>query len=140
MVIGVAFSILFVWLKAVPEEQIATFAHNISSCVSYKFRADYYIIFEENFLKVESLKMHYDQNFLSLPLFLIFAMSALIGSLFTDKKDSLVCNVLRFTSVLCACISPLLLGLIGVDTSRWIFLSFSSCLVMLFIYQGHMFG
>jgi len=137
LVLALTFFIIFVFFKAVPEEHIAKFIHDASSSASYKFRVDYYIIFGLDFLKSQTLNLHYDQAFLYLPLSLIFVMSALIGSLFTDKKNSLVCNILRFVSVICACISPLLLGFIGVDTSRWIFLSFSSCLIMLFLHPGH---
>lgn len=135
VVIALTFLMLFIYLKGVPQTHITTFINTALSSVSYKFRTDYYIIFNPVFLKSQTLKIHYNEQ-LYFSLSCALAMSVLIGCLFSDGKLRMPHNALRFLCVTAACVSPLLLGVIGVDTSRWIFLAFSSALIMIFLHKS----
>jgi len=135
-VVILSFVLLFVGFRTVPQENIDKLTQKISVTANYKVHPDYYTIFDHEFVnELATSGVYYYNEQLFFSYFLIFILALFIASLFVQKEHDFYENALYFFSVLFACISPLLLGFAGFDSSRWLFMSFSSSLIMFGLYQ-----
>lgn len=151
-VISVSFGILFVCFQTAPEELIKQFSAKTYAAFGPGGRADYYNIFYNTFNHLlfdntfslpsgaSALPPHgnYFVHHLGFELASACLFGLSIATLFVHKKNSVLKNIWRLVVVWCACIAPLFLAFLGMDTMRWIFLSFSSALVLLCFYRSEL--
>ena len=138
-VVLLSFVILFVGFRSVPQAKIDLLTQKISSTANYQVHPDYYTIFDHNFIsELATSGVYYYNAQLFFSCILVFVLALFVAGLFVQKEHDFDINVLYFCSVFCACMSPMLLGFAGFDSSRWLFMSFSSSLIMFALYQGKM--
>jgi len=151
-VVGFSFLVLFVYFQTVPSDTIHQFIGKIAFHTGPAARTDYYYIFNNTFNHlvfdnaftappgVPVLPPHgnYFAYHLGFEVILagLFGMS--IAACFVSNRHAIQWNIGYFIAVWVACVSPLFLAFCGIDTARWVFLSFSSSLVFLCLYQNNL--
>jgi len=152
VLISVAFLVLFLYLQTAPYETMVHFMEKITANFGPGARTDYYYIFNNTFTQ-----MMFDNTFVDAPgvvfrvaqgnyvqaglLFevgLACMLGLVVATLFCNKNNTIWQNACCFLSVWVACMSPLLLVFYGLDTMRWVFLSYSSSLILLCLYRGEL--
>ena len=123
------------YLQIVSHIDVVNFVHKLVFNSKNLVRTDYYVLFEMKNITTNPFLSKYNGNipYTDFTLMLMIIIALLVAALYIQKKNPYYLNVLYFFTVFFSSISPLLLGLWGVDYSRWIFLSISSCFVMLYL-------
>lgn len=150
IIIGFTFSIIYLFLQTVSPENIQHFMQKIASSFGQTARVEYYLTFNNTFAAQALTNTfiglhgelappphgHYDSLYFEVVLACLIA--SLIARQFCDKKNSAAYNVLVFLAVLFSCISPLCLVFFGIDSHRWVFLSYSSCVIFFCLIKDKM--
>lgn len=126
-----AFMSIYLFFQTADKTTVSGFLQKLSAAANYSARADYYQIFDNSFTG-ERNRIYYGKAF-TLDLLLAGSLGLVIARLFTLDTQDLKHKALLFAAVFAACTGPLFLGLFGWDASRWVFLSFSSSMLMLYM-------
>jgi hypothetical protein len=129
-----AFLMVYFFLQTADSAVTDAFLQKLAEKAEYKVRVDYYNIHENTF--TGSRAQLYYQKHLILEFCLVVALGAVIAFARSQPATTIRRKLLLFGAGMAACTSPLLLGFLGWDTSRWIFLAFCSSFVMLYLWRA----
>lgn len=136
VIINITLMVLFFSIimrfQVVPHEIISEFVELLKLKANYNVRADFYEIYDNSFVGLRQ------KNYYSLSIYFEIFISCILAYLVAKSYALNLKNSKKqivFCSIFFACISPIILGFFGWDTSRWVFLSISSCTLMLAIYD-----
>lgn len=125
------FTIIYLFFQTVEQNTVNVLLAKLNKA-QYEIREDYYKIFSIRF-NGRRKKMFYNyHNAVGLISCTMLAMIAAYTQ-FKARKSINLKILIQAGAVFVACIAPLFLGLFGWDTSRWIFLSVSSALIMFYL-------
>lgn len=142
-VIGFSFLVLTLFFQTVDVIKIEHFIQKIITAFGPFARTEYYFTFNNHyttqaltntFIELNGQTAatppqgHYD--FLYFEIAIIGALACLIAKQFMIKECARLHNVFCFLAVFCSCTAPLLLVFFGIDSYRWVFMSFSSCVFL----------
>ena len=122
------FGAIYLMLQTTPDPVIAAFLAKLQASAAYPVRKDYYDVFSNQFTG-ERAQNYYE--WANLPhIVIVLAIASAAAASFVrriERRRSLVTAACMFV----ACAAPLMLGFLGWDTERWLFLStVSSCLAV----------
>jgi hypothetical protein len=120
------FLLIFLLFQVVPAETIRQYFEHAMRCGHPVMRESYFYIFESRFLGARAGLYYSWQEFF----FAILPIMALAYALTLSIQKKLNLPARYKHLVLLCCVSPLLLGIFGWDTSRWIFLAFSQVTII----------
>jgi hypothetical protein len=137
ILVGV-FGAIYLVLQTTPDAVIAAFLAKLQANAGYPVRKDYYDVFSNQFTG-ERAQNYYERA--NLPhVVIVLAIASAAAASFVRRielRRSLVTAACMFV----ACAAPLMLGFLGWDTERWLFLStVSSCLAVAWLARAPAIG
>jgi hypothetical protein len=121
------FVILTAWFQTVPDSITARYFETASNCGYPVMRKDYFDIYHSQFAGDNAKRFSYGADqFITA----VMPVLALAGVLVFSIRKKLGLSPLRQTVIGLCCVSPLLLGIFGSDSERWIFIAFSQIIVI----------
>jgi hypothetical protein len=131
LIILIAFAIFYNFIT-VSSNVIEDFINLLQSKANYHVSGYYYELYKKDFTK-NQIKCYYGAGQVY-EIVLCIMFSFYIAKQFAIDRIGRN-RTLIFCSVFLAVFSPVILGFLGLDVSRWIFLSFSSGIFLLSIYE-----
>ena len=127
------FSISTFVLKEMSMDVIVSFFQKLKSKTDFKVRYNYYELFLVNYPKIWYTKEVVLQVLMLSPLYIVAFF--LQYKKFQKPKLSFFYKYLGFFIAVLSCLSPLFLGLIGYDLSRWILLTIFNSFIIFYLYK-----
>jgi len=119
-----AFLLIYLFFQTVSLDLVNTLIENIKINASYEIREGYFNVFRHEFLG-NRMKLYYTFDNLFI-IFLIIGLSAIMLFSFDWSNKNRLLKFFFIGPIL----SPLILGFLGWDTDRWIFLSLTNFTIM----------
>jgi hypothetical protein len=132
LVCAVVFGVIYVFFQEAAASDIDRLLDRIRSAAGYQPRVDYYEVFRHALTGPR--QQNYFHRAFAYKLAMVLAIAVLAALPFLRARLSWRA-VADGLCVLAACAAPLLLGLFGWDTQRWIFLAFGSSLCALLLFE-----
>jgi hypothetical protein len=128
LVIGTSFMIIYFYFQKVSTETFVNYVSKIAQLTNYPIRADYYELFTSPFI----MEAQFSKNEI-ITLFLTLPFSLITGLCFSKKGKNKLDSMSLFLIGLLTALMPLILGFYGTDTNRWLFLSMSGALFLIYL-------
>jgi hypothetical protein len=120
------FLILSAWFQTVPDSTVTHYFEAASNCGYPVMRKDYFGIYQSQFAGANAKRFAYSADQFTTAVLPVLAL-AFVLVIIIRKKLGL--SLPRQAVIVLCCISPLLLGLFGSDSERWIFIAYAQIIV-----------
>lgn len=130
------FALIYFFFQTSKTADIVAFVERLENAAKYPVRVDYYTIYLHE-LTGERQQIYYNKRE-ALNIFILLPLFLLVGAVFSRRATSRGGKLFLACAGAGAAASPLLLGLFGSDTSRWIFLSVSAATFSMYLAREHL--
>ena len=128
------FLLILLFFQLVPESVVSQYAGKAANCGFAVLKEQYLQVFANQFVGTRT-RLYFSAGEL---LLVILPLLVLASVLAWNIRRKLALTRMKTILVWCCCVSPLLLGFFGWDTSRWIFLAFTQVIAIRLIFASKM--
>jgi hypothetical protein len=122
----IAFAAITLWFQLAPESILLHYFESAQNCGYPVLRKDYFSIYQSQFSGESARRFMYAPEQL-MGAVLPVALLAVLFAYVAGRKLGL--SIARGLVILACCVSPLFLGLVGSDSERWIFITYTQIML-----------